>query len=98
MREDETMTRADVGRIRVAGLQPVQVLTGLVGLVLLAAGILGYLKTGFDGGRSLWHGFAINPLHNLVHVVAGVIGLLAVTGSGRSRLFGWLMLVGFGLL
>ena len=92
------MTRSDVGRIRVAGLQPVQVLAGLVGLVLLVAGILGYVKTGFDGGRSFWHGFAINPMHNLVHVVAGVIGLLSATGSGRSRVFGWLLLVGFGLL
>ncbi|MCU1681299.1 MAG: hypothetical protein JWQ81_2038 [Amycolatopsis sp.] len=92
------MTRSDVGRIRVAGLQPVQVLAGLAGLVLLAAGIFGYLKTGFDGDRLFWHGFSINPMHNLLHVVAGVLGLLAATGSGRSRLFGWLMFAGFGLL
>jgi Domain of unknown function (DUF4383) len=92
------MTRSDIGRIRVAGVQPVQMLAGLVGLVLLAAGIIGYVKTGFDGNRILWHGFSLNPMHNLVHVVAGVIGLLLATGSGRSRLFGWLLFAGFGLL
>lgn len=92
------MTRSDIGRIRVAGVQPVQVLAGLVGLVLLAAGIIGYVKTGFDGDRILWHGFSVNPPHNLVHVVVGAIGVVLATGSGRSRLFGWLLFAGFGLL
>lgn len=93
------MARSDFARIRVAGTQPVQVLAGVVGLLLLAAGIYGYTKTGFTGDKRVFlYGFAVNPLHNLVNGAAGVIGLLLALGSGRARTFGWLLLAGFGLL
>jgi hypothetical protein len=80
-------------------MQPAQVLAGVVSLLLLAAGIYGYTKTGFNGDTRLFlYGFAVNPLHNLVNCAVGVIGLLLATGSGRARTFGWFLFAGFGLL
>jgi hypothetical protein len=95
------MVQSNGARIRVEGLQPVQMLAALVGLAFLMAGIVGYTRTGFDdftGHRHvfLW-GFSINPMHNLVHVVVGLVGLLLATGSGRARTFGWLLFLGYGV-
>jgi hypothetical protein len=95
------MVRSKGARIRVEGLQPVQMLAALVGLVFLVAGIVGYTRTGFDDFTGHRHvfllGFAINPMHNLVHVVVGLLGLLLATGSGRARTFGWLLFLGYGV-
>jgi hypothetical protein len=93
------MARSEFVRTRVSGMQPVQVLTALVSLVVLAAGIYGYTKTGVTGDKRVFlHGFAANPLHDFVNCAVGVIGLLMALGSGRARTFGWLLLAGFGLL
>jgi hypothetical protein len=96
------MARSKDAHIRVQGLQPVQVLAGLVGLVYLAAGIVGFARTGLGDFAGHQHvmllGFMINPLHNLVHVVVGVLGLLTATYSGLSRAFGWVLFIGYGLL
>jgi hypothetical protein len=96
------MARSKDAHIRVQGLQPVQVLAALIGLVYLAAGVVGFARTGlgdFAGHQQLMLlGFMINPLHNLVHVVVGVLGLLGAMSSGLSRTFGWLLFLGFGLL
>jgi hypothetical protein len=96
------MARSKDAHIRVQGLQPVQVLAALIGLVYLAAGVVGFARTGlgdFAGHQQLMLlGFMINPLHNLVHVVVGVLGLLGAVSSGLSRTFGWLLFLGFGLL
>jgi hypothetical protein len=43
-------------------------------------------------------GFAINPLHNLVHVLFGVVGLLLVLTSATARLYGWILFAGYGLV
>lgn len=79
-----------------------QVLAGLVGLAYLALGIVGFARTGlgdFTGHQNVMVlGFMINPLHNLVHVVVGVLGLLTATYSGLSRTFGWVLFVAFGLI
>ena len=96
------MARSQDAHIRVQGLQPVQVLAGLVGLVFLAIGIAGFARTGFSdftgNQQEMLLGFMINPLHNLVHVVLGVFGLLAAASSGLSRTFGWLLFIGYGLV
>ncbi|WP_158887182.1 DUF4383 domain-containing protein [Amycolatopsis anabasis] len=94
------MARSTTTRVRVAGLQPVQVLAGLVGLVFLVVGVIGFVRTGFGdftghNHASLWI-FSVNPLHNLVHVVIGLLGLLMATGSGLARTFGWILLVAYG--
>ncbi|MBB4686861.1 DUF4383 domain-containing protein [Amycolatopsis jiangsuensis] len=96
------MTRAREPRMRVEGLQPAQVLTAILGLLFLAYGILGFVKSGFGDftghhDADLWR-FSANPLNNLVHVVTGVIGLLLAFGSGRARTFGWVLLIGYGVL
>lgn len=96
------MARSKDAHIRVQGLQPVQVLAGLVGLAYLALGIVGFARTGlgdFAGHQqAMLLGFMINPLHNLVHVVVGVLGVLTATSSGLARTFGWVMFIGFGLV
>jgi hypothetical protein len=89
-------------RLRVAGLQPVQVLAGLAALAFLALGIAGFVYTGFGDftghDHALLLGFAINPLHNLMHVVVGLVGLLLATTSASARLFGWILFAGYGLV
>jgi hypothetical protein len=91
------MVRSEKARIRVTGLQPVQMVVGLVGLVFLVAGIVGFTRTGFANfaGQEPWFlsVFAINPLHNLVNVVLGLIGVLMSIGSGLARTYGWLLLI-----
>ncbi|MDT7724872.1 MAG: hypothetical protein QOI21_1448 [Actinomycetota bacterium] len=96
------MVRSEKAPIRVKGLQPVQMLAGLVGLVFLVAGVVGFTRTGF--GNFAGHEpvflsvFAINPLHNLVNVVLGLIGVLTSIGSGLARMYGWLLFLASGVM
>lgn len=96
------MARSKNAHIRVQGLQPVQVLAGLVGLVYLVFGVVGFARTGLGdfAGHQDVHvlGFLVNPLHNLVNVVVGILGLLTATYSGLARTYGWLLFLGFGLV
>ncbi|ONI89252.1 hypothetical protein ALI22I_16695 [Saccharothrix sp. ALI-22-I] len=89
-----------VGRVKVAGVQPAQVLAGLVGLVFLALGVLGFVRTGFGDFAGDQHamllGFTLNPLHNVVHLAFGVLGLLMASSSGLARLYGWILFIGYG--
>ncbi|PXY21661.1 DUF4383 domain-containing protein [Prauserella sp. PE36] len=93
--------RADA-RVGVAGVQPAQVLAAIVGLVYLAIGIIGFVLTGFGGFTHAEHStlwlFSINPLHNVVHVVIGVLGLLMALNAGLARTFGWLLFIGYGVV
>ncbi|WP_028663232.1 DUF4383 domain-containing protein [Saccharomonospora halophila] len=96
------MARLKEGRTQVSGLQPVQMLAALVGLVYLAFGIIGLIVTGFGDfagstGSTLWV-FAVNPLHNIIHIVVGVLGVLMAVKSSGARTYGWLLLVAFGVL
>ncbi|KAA9153860.1 DUF4383 domain-containing protein [Amycolatopsis acidicola] len=96
------MARSEDTHIRVSGIQPVQVLAGLIGLVYLALGIVGFARTGFSdfagNPEVMLLGFMINPLHNLVHVVVGVLGIVMASSSATSRIFGWLLFLGFGVV
>ncbi|WP_113693102.1 DUF4383 domain-containing protein [Amycolatopsis albispora] len=93
-------TTAKTLRPRRAGLQPVQLLAGLVGLAFLVFGIVGLVRTGFGDFAGHSHGtllgFAINPFHNVVHVLSGLLGVLMATSSGLARTYGWLLLIGYG--
>ncbi len=95
------MSFPEDARVRKSGMQPVQVLAALIGLLFLVLGIAGFLRTGFSGFTSNEHqtivGFMINPLHNLVHTVIGVLGLLCAAASPSARLFGWILFIGYGL-
>lgn len=75
----------------------------VVGVIYLLVGIAGFSVTGFDMAGFTEHnpevtlvGFAINPLHNIVHLVIGILGIGAWATSGGARAFGWLLLLGYG--
>ncbi|WP_019819181.1 DUF4383 domain-containing protein, partial [Saccharomonospora saliphila] len=96
------MTGSDYGRVRVGGFQPVQVLAALVGLLYLAFGIIGLIVTGFGDFAGSTHStlwvFAVNPLHNVIHIGVGLLGLVLAVRSSTARSYGWLLLVAFGVL
>lgn len=87
-------------RIKVAGLQPAQLLAGLAGIAFIVFGVVGFNRTGVGdwAAQSYVLGFSVNPLHNTVMVAVGVLGLLMALGSGLSRLYGWLLFAGFAAL
>ena len=86
--------------VKVAGLQPVQILAGLAGIAFIVFGVVGFTRTGVGdwATHSFVLGFSVNPLHNLVHVAVGVLGLLMALGSGLARLYGWLLFLGFAAI
>jgi hypothetical protein len=86
--------------VKVAGLQPVQVLAALAGIAFIVFGVVGFTRTGVGdwSTHSFVLGFSVNPLHNLVHVAVGVLGLLMALGSGLARLYGWLLFLGYGAI
>lgn len=78
-----------------------QTLALLIGAVYLLVGILGFFVTGFDGFTEHDHsqtllGFAVNPLHNIVHLLIGIVGVSLSSTLGRARTFGWLLVAGYG--
>ncbi|GAB2475069.1 hypothetical protein GCM10027063_14910 [Promicromonospora xylanilytica] len=80
---------------------PHQRLALTIGVVYLLVGAAGFLVTGFDGFAEHDHsqtllGFAVNPLHNIVHLLIGLLGLLMWSAAGRARVFGWLLVAGYG--
>jgi hypothetical protein len=56
----------------------------VIGVVFLLVGVLGFLLN--PSGGELLGIFAVNVVHNLIHVVVGVLGIAAAY-TGRSRLF-----------
>lgn len=77
-----------------------QVTGFLLGVGFLINGLVGFTITGVDDfasttGHHLF-GFNVNPLHNLVHLSIGVIGLLTCWRLSSSRFYGWLLLLGYG--
>lgn len=80
-----------------------QHLSLLLGLVLLLLGIAGFAVSGFSdwtGGTQEQQviGFSVNPASSAVHVVLGVLGVLARTGARRARGYGVLLFVVLGAL
>ncbi|WP_285102224.1 DUF4383 domain-containing protein [Promicromonospora sp. MEB111] len=72
-----------------------------IGAVYLLVGAAGFLVTGFSGFAEHDHeqtllGFAVNPLHNVVHLLIGVLGISLWSTIGRARTFGWLLVAGYG--
>jgi hypothetical protein len=73
----------------------------VIGAVYLLVGIAGFFVTGFDGFTEMDHdqhllGFAINPLHNIVHLLIGALGLALWSRPGSARAYGWILAIGYG--
>jgi len=69
-------------------------LAALFGIVFLAIGILGFVP-GITTNDMLLGTFMVNGSHSIVHIVSGVIFLLAaMSGAGPSRM--WFQI--FGLI
>ena len=75
------------------------------GVVYLLVGVVGFFVTGFDGFAAE-HGeklviFHLNPLHNIVHVLLGVVWIGAASShaaaKGVNTLFGVVLLLVFVL-
>ena len=80
---------------------PYQWLALVIGAVYLLVGIAGFFVTGFDGFTEHDHdqtllGFAINPLHNIVHLVIGLLGVLMWNKRSSARTYGWILAIGYG--
>src|SRR3954452_23743431 len=77
-----------------------QLLALVFGAVYLLVGIVGFFVTGFDDfagnhQHEMLLFFMINPLHNIVHIVIGLAGLLLARTLAGARTYGWLLTVGY---
>lgn len=81
-------------------MRPYQWLALAIGVVFLLIGLLGFAVTGFDGWTErddeTLLGFAVNPLHNVVHLVLGLAGVGLARTPGGARTYGWLLVIGYG--
>lgn len=80
---------------------PAQWLALVIGVVYTLVGLIGFLVTGFDNFAGVTNdtllGFELNPLHNLVHLAIGVLGVVMWTPLASARTYGWLLAAIFGL-
>jgi Domain of unknown function (DUF4383) len=80
---------------------PAQWLALGIGVVYTLIGLAGFLVTGFDNFAGVTDdtllGFELNPLHNIVHLAIGVLGLVMWNPLSRARTYGWLLAVVYGL-
>jgi hypothetical protein len=78
-----------------------QILAAVVGAVFLLIGILGFFVTGFENFASHTDktllGFEVNPLHNIVHLLIGAAGLVMARTLSLARVYGWLLVIAYGL-
>jgi hypothetical protein len=58
----------------------------LFGLIFVAMGVAGFMPMFITDGKLLGL-FMVDDLHNIVHVVSGVIALLAAANSRVSKVF-----------
>ncbi len=80
---------------------PYQMLALVIGAVYLLIGIVGFFITGFDNLTEFDHdqhllGFAINPLHNIVHLLIGALGVAMWRAPRSARTYGWILAIGYG--
>ena len=81
---------------RAAARTPAQVFALVFGVVYLLVGVLGFFVTGFENFASNTEKeliiFALNPLHNIVHLLLGVVWIGAASkhesAKGVNLVFG----------
>ena len=76
--------------VRVGVKTPAQVFAMALGITYLAVGIVGFAVTAFDGFASTRPDeelviFALNPLHNIVHLALGAAWLAAAGKHSRAK-------------
>ena len=78
-----------------------EILALAFGAIYLLVGIVGFFITGFDDffahnteEKLLF--FEINGMHNVVHILIGVAGLVLGRTLAGARTYGWLLAVGYG--
>lgn len=76
----------------------VQKLAWVFGIVFLAVGVLGYVP-GITSGGMLLGIFMVDGLHNIIHILSGIVAILAAWGSGSyARLYFKVFGVVYGLV
>lgn len=80
---------------------PAQWLALVIGILYVLVGLAGFAVTGFDGfaepdGELLLGLFEVNPLHNIVHLLIGAVGLALWNRLDRARIYGWFLAIGYG--
>jgi len=81
-----------------------EILALAFGAVYLLVGIVGFFVTGFDNfadnaqDERLIGLFMINPLHNVAHILVGVLGLALGRTLAGARTYGWLLAVLYAAL
>ena len=79
---------AAASRPRRAGPSPAQVFCGLVGLVLIVAGIVGFFANADFAGpdqRGELLGLDVNAWHNIVHIATGLLLLAGAPSAAGAR-------------
>jgi hypothetical protein len=72
------------------------------GAIYLLVGIIGFFVTGFDDffahdtEEKLLGIFEINGMHNVVHILIGIAGLVLSRTLAGARTYGWLLAIGYG--
>jgi hypothetical protein len=77
-----------------------EILALAFGAIYTLIGIIGFFITGFEDffghtDKTLL-GFEINGMHNVVHILIGVAGLVLGRTLAGARTYGWLLAVGYG--
>lgn len=72
-----------------------------LGVAYVLVGVLGFFVTGFDdftgtSDEKLLGVFALNPLHNVVHLLIGFGGLALWRRRDTARAYGMALVVGYG--
>lgn len=82
--------------LRQGGRSPVQVVAGIFGAVFLLVGILGFIPgitanlgtimfAGHHSEAALLGIFQVSVLHNVVHLLFGIVGLLGLRSRGLAK-------------
>lgn len=81
---------------------PGQWLALVLGALFTLVGVLGFFVTGFDdfanNSDKTLLGLELNPLHNLVHLALGLLGLAMWRRRDSARMYGWITFAGYGLV
>lgn len=84
---------------------PSQYLALIVGLLFTVAGVAGFFVTGLDiasfedffarDTNQFLLGLEVNPAHNVVHLLLGLVGLALGMSKAGARAYGALLFVGY---